>query len=346
MTNLPVELKYLPDSNAVSEPIRKRIRDIEDTIDLTSPDCALNYGADAQRRLSELSDSVLKTVRSKELGEIGDCLNRLGSGLEDIDQWSQKLGKKDPRRVLAVLKNRCTKAEKSVEKLSLSLQKSLHSLLRDIELMDLMYDANQNTLEELALYIAAGNNKLESVRRGDMAAMQSAADRGSLQDKQNLQTLRTCCDRFEKRLVDLHLTYTVCLQALPQLRMVQSSDTLMAQKLGSALNNTIPLWKSQMVIALSSGHTIQASCMAQQLTDMTNNLLESNGRRLRQAVLGAVGQFERPWVDIGTLHKVNQTLKETVDEVNQLRQNGQESRIRLHDELIRLGRELRETEMG
>lgn len=332
MQDLPVKLCDLPLSDSLPPQCRDRLQKIEDSIDISSADCALSYGADAQKQLVQLSEQVLSKVKNKELGEIGEWLSRLNAGLGSIDGGDRR-ERKNPRKTVALLKARCEKAEKTVDKTALKLQNTLHGLLCDIELMELMIEQTRHTLQELALYITAGMSKLQKEQKNHL----TPTEHGTVHTG-GVQEWAGYCDRFEKRLLDLHLTYTVCMQSVPQLRLVQSSDTLMAQKLQSALTNTIPLWKSQMVIALSTEHTLQAENMAQDLSCLTGRLLVQNSLRLKQTVLTAQQRSDSPGVDISALQEVNKNLIDTITEVDTLRQQGASARRTLFAELAQLCR--------
>ena len=319
-------------------------------IDLSNSNAILNYGAGTQKKLSDFSEKALESVRTKDMGEVGDMITKLIGELKDFDVEENEKGlfalfKKGSNRVTE-LKARYSKVETNVNVITTELEKHQVTLLKDVDMLDKMYDANLSYFKELTMYIAAGKKKLADVREGELAELQAKADAsGDPSDVQAAKDLAGMCDRFEKKLYDLELTRTIALQSGPQIRMVQSSDTMMAEKIQSTIVNTIPLWKNQMVIAIGVEHSNQAAKAQREVSDMTNELLKKNADALKTATIETAKESERGIVDIETLKHTNAQLISTMDEVLKIQADGKEKRRAAEKELENIETELKDKMM-
>lgn len=310
---------------------REQVSSFSKTIDLSNSAAVLQYGAGAQKKLADFSEKALENVRTKDLGETGGMIADLVTSLNDFDAEEKPKGimgifKKAPDK-LENMKARYDKVEVNVDKISHALEDHQVQLIKDIAVLDKMYDLNLNYYKELTMYIVAGKKRLEEVRNGELAELnQKAAQTGLAEDAQAAKDLDDKCERFEKRLYDLELTRTVALQTAPQIRLVQDSNQVMVEKIQSTLVNTIPLWKNQMVIAMGVEHSNQAAKAQQQVTDMTNKLLQKNAEKLKMATVETAKASERGIVDMETLKQTNQTLISTLDEVVKIQEEGRAKR--------------------
>ena len=325
---------------------QKMVDDFSKQIDVTSSTTVLQYGAEAQKKIADFSDSALQNVRTKDLGEVGEMLADLVGELKGFsaDEEEEKglfgMFKKTTNK-MEKMKARYDKAELNVNKISKALEDHQITLMRDIALLDQLYEKNMVHFKELTMYILAGKKKLQEVRSKDLPQMIAAAQKSGLpEDAQKANDLANACDRFEKKIHDLELTRTVALQMAPQIRLVQNNDTLMTEKIQSTLVNTIPLWKSQMVLALGLNHSKQAMEAQREVNEMTNQLLKKNADTLKMATIETAKESERGIVDIETLQHTNEALISTLDEVAQIQKEGRQKRIEAEAELRKIEKEL------
>lgn len=331
--------------DTLTEEERQMVNEFSKQIDITSNSVILQYGAEAQKKIASFSESALNNVRTKDLGAVGDALSDLvvelkGFSAEEEDSGFFGLFKKSGNKI-ASLKARYDKAEVNVDKICNILEDHQITLLKDIAILDQLYDKNLTNFKELSMYILAGQKKLEEVRATELPALIERAEKSGLpEDSQAANDLANACDRFEKKLHDLELTRMVSIQMAPQIRLVQNNDTLMTEKIQSTLVNTIPLWKSQMVLALGVNHSKQAMEAQREVTDMTNTLLKKNADVLKMATIETAKEAERGIVDINTLVHTNETLISTLDEVMKIQTEGREKRAEAQRELARIEKEL------
>ena len=315
-------------------------------IDLRDSNIVLQYGSGAQKKIADFSENVLGSVRTKDLGEIGEMLSGVVTELKSFDAEEEKglfgFFKRGSNKITA-MKAKYDKAEGNINKICSVLENHQIQLMKDISLLDKMYELNAVYFKELCLYIIAGKKKLDMVRANDLAALtEKARQSGLAEDAQAANDLASLCDRFEKKLHDLELTRMISIQMAPQIRMVQNNNTLMSDKIQSTLVNTIPLWKSQMVLALGLEHSRQAASAQREVTDMTNELLKKNADTLKMATVDIARESERGVVDIETLQHTNESLISTLDEVLQIQEEGRQKRQEAEQELSRLEGELKQ----
>lgn len=314
-------------------------------IDLNDSTAILQYGAGTQKKMADFSETALEKVKTKDLGEVGDLLTGVVTELKSFDAEEEKglfgFFKKGKNKIEA-LKTRYAKVETNVESICKILEGHQVQLLKDIAVMDKMYDANLTYFKELTMYIMAGKKKLEQVRNGELAELvQKAKTSGLPEDVQAAKDLESKCQRFEKKLHDLELTRTISIQTAPQIRLVQGNNTMMVEKIQSTIVNTVPLWKSQMVLALGVAHSSDAVKAHREVTDMTNELLKKNADTLKMATVETAKETERGIVDIETLQHTNQTLISTLDEVMEIQQEGRRRRSEAETELRKMENELK-----
>ncbi|MGN0704023.1 MAG: toxic anion resistance protein [Lentihominibacter sp.] len=315
-------------------------------IDLDDSTAILQYGAGTQKKMADFSESALEKVKSKDLGEIGDLLSDVVVELKGFDAGEEKglLGffRKGKNKVEA-LKARYNKVEANVEDICRVLEGHQVQLMKDIAVLDKMYEANMTYFKELTMYILAGKKRLADIRSGQLAQLVQRAQMSGLpEDAQAARDLESKCGRFEKKLYDLELTRTISIQTAPQIRMVQGNNTMMVEKIQSTLVNTVPLWKSQMVLALGVAHSNEAVKAQREVSDMTNELLRKNAETLKMATVETARETERGIVDMETLQHTNQTLISTLDEVMQIQQDGRQKRAEAEVELRKMENELKE----
>ena len=316
-------------------------------INLTDSQAIMNYGVGTQKKMADFSEKAIDNVRTKDMGEVGDMLTSLVTQLKDFDVEEDNKGimsifRKGNNRVNA-LKAKYSKVETNVSTISGELEKHQIQLMKDVELLDRMYALNLDYYKELSMYIIAGKKKLQQVREKDLVRLQQKARLSGLpEDAQAVKDLAAHCDRFEKKIYDLELTRTVAMQTGPQIRMVQSSDTMMAEKIQSTIVNTIPLWKNQMVIAIGIEHSTQAAKAEREVNDMTNALLRKNADALKSATVATAKESERGIVDMETLKHTNETLISTLDEVMAIQKDGKEKRHAAEAELQGIESELKQ----
>ena len=316
-------------------------------IDLTNSQAIMNYGVGTQKKMAEFSEKAIDNVRTKDMGEVGDMISTLVTQLNDFDVEEEQKGlraifKKSANRVTA-LKAKYSKVETNVVTITGELEKHQIQLMKDIDILDRMYALNLNYYKELTMYIIAGKKKLELLRSSELVRLQQKARLSGLpEDAQAVKDMAAQCDRFEKKIYDLELTRTIAMQTGPQIRMVQSSDTMMAEKIQSTIVNTIPLWKNQMVIAIGIEHSAQAAKAEREVNDMTNALLRKNADALKTATVASARESERGIVDMETLKHTNEALISTLDEVMNIQKEGKQKRREAEQELQGIETQLRE----
>ena len=326
---------------------QKMVDDFADKIDIRNSNIVLQFGSATQKKIADFSESALQNVKTKDLGEVGDLLSGLVTELKNFQIEEEQKGflgffKKTANKISNV-KAKYDTAEASVEKICTVLEGHQVQLLKDIAMLDKMYDMNLTYFKELSMYILAGKQKLEQVRNTELPALLSKANLSGLpEDAQAANDLSSMCDRFEKKIHDLELTRMVSIQMAPQIRLVQNNDSMMTEKIQSTLVNTIPLWKSQMVLALGLAHSQQAIQAQRDVTDMTNQLLRQNADALKMGTLETVKESERGIVDIETLQYTNQSLISTLDEVMKIQEEGRQKRKEAEVELERIEEELKQ----
>ncbi|MCH3954925.1 MAG: toxic anion resistance protein [Eubacterium sp.] len=325
---------------------QKQINAFASQIDLNNSTQILNYGSAAQKKSVMFSDAALKSVRTKDFGEIGDLLTTMTVEIKNLDQ-EEKGGIRGffqkKKNKVEIIRARYANTEENMNKVVDALENHQYTLLKDIAMLDKLYDQNQVYFKELSMYIAAGQQKLEQVRAVDLPQLQQKAAATNLQeDVQAVNDLAAMCTRFEKKIHDLELTRTISLQTAPQIRLVQNDDSIMAEKIQSAILNTIPLWKNQMVLALGVQHANQAAKAEKMVTDATNDMLRKNADMLKQTTVMAAEANERSIVDIDTLKHTNEALLSTIDEVLRIQEEGQQRRKSAEAELVQIEQELKD----
>lgn len=343
--DIPIER---PELSKLSPAEQAAVREFSEKIDVLNTEQILNYGSNAQKNISEFSGAALGAVRTKDLGEVGDMLGDLVVELKGLNfEPEEKKGFfglfKKASQNIAAMKAQYDKAEVNVDKIVESLEGHEVVLMKDISMMDKMYEKNQEYLKELTMYILAGKLRIEQLRTVELPKLVAKAqESGQPEDAQAANDFANMIGRFEKKLHDLELTRTISIQMSPQIRMIQNNDSLMAEKIRSSIVNTIPLWKSQMVMALSLYHSEQAMKAQREVTDVTNELLTKNAQALHQGSVGIAREAERGIVDLETLKKTNQELIATLDEVRQIQDDGRARRAQAEQELGRIEGELKQ----
>lgn len=324
---------------------QKMVNDFAAKIDIENTNQILQYGAGTQKKMADFSDTALENVKTQDLGEIGELISNVVGELKDFDV--QEEGKffgffRKQTSKIENLKNKYDKAQANVEKITDSLQQHQVRLMKDSAMLDKMYEQNLNYFKELTMYILAGKKKLEETRTGKLAEMKNkAALSGLPEDAQAARDLDEKCSRFEKKLHDLELTRTIAMQTAPQIRLIQNNDTVMVEKIQTTIVNTIPLWKSQMVLALGIAHSAEAAQAQRQVTDITNELLRKNAETLHMATVETAKESERGIVDLGTLQKTNADLIQTLDDVMRIQMEGRQKRQAAEMEMHRMEEELK-----
>ena len=349
------EIAAEPEAEAVKKEMEQTVLSPEEQqmvdsfakkIDIENTNQILQYGAGTQKKMADFSDAALENVRTQDLGEVGELITQVVGELRDFDAAEEEKGflgffKKQGSKI-ENMKNRYAKAEVNVQKITTSLQDHQMRLMKDSAVLEKMYAQNLNYYKELTMYILAGKQKLQEVREGKLKDLEAkAAASGLPEDAQEAKDLDSKCNRFEKKLHDLELTKTIAMQTAPQIRLVQGNDTMMAEKIQSTLVNTIPLWKSQMVLALGVEHSAQAAAAQREVNDMTNELLRKNAEKLKIATVETAKESERGIVDIETLKATNESLIATFDEVMQIQQEGRQKRQQAEVEMQRIEAELK-----
>lgn len=324
---------------------QKMVNDFAAKIDIENTNQILQYGAGTQKKMADFSDTALDNVKTQDLGEIGELISNVVGELKDFDV--QEEGKffgffRKQTSKIENLKNKYDKAQANVEKITDSLQQHQVRLMKDSAMLDKMYEQNLNYFKELTMYILAGKKKLEETRNGKLAEMKNkAALSGLPEDAQAARDLDEKCSRFEKKLHDLELTRTIAMQTAPQIRLIQNNDTVMVEKIQTTIVNTIPLWKSQMVLALGIAHSAEAAQAQRQVTDITNELLRKNAETLHMATVETAKESERGIVDLETLQKTNADLIQTLDDVMRIQMEGRQKRRAAEMEMHRMEEELK-----
>ena len=335
------------DEVALTPEEQKMVDEFASKIELTNSNLIIQYGSGAQKKIAEFSETALNNVRTKDLGEVGTLLTDVVTELKSFDAEEDEKGflgffKKSSRK-LTNLKAKYDKAEVNVTKICSVLENHQIQLLKDIALLDKMYDMNKVYFKELSMYILAGKKKLNEIMNTELPKLKEKALASGLpEDAQAVNDLSALCNRFEKKLHDLELTRMISIQMAPQIRLVQNNDTLMSDKIQSTLVNTIPLWRSQMVLALGIANSQRAAESQRQVTDMTNELLRKNAETLKMATIETAKESERGIVDIETLVNTNQSLISTLEEVTKIQEEGRQKRSEAESELRRIEGELKQ----
>lgn len=325
---------------------QQMVNEFATKIDIENTNQILQYGAGTQKKMADFSDTALENVKMQDLGEIGDLITNVVGELRDFDAQDDGgrffgFFKKQSSKI-ENLKNKYDKAEVSIEKITDSLQQHQVRLLKDSAMLDKMYEQNLNYFKELTMYILAGKKKLEETRNGKLAELKNKAMLSGLpEDAQAARDLDEKCNRFEKKLHDLELTRTIAMQTAPQIRLIQNNDTVMVEKIQTTIVNTIPLWKSQMVLALGIAHSAEAAQAQRQVTDITNELLRKNAEMLHTATVETAKESERGIVDLETLQKTNADLIQTLDDVMRIQMEGRQKRQAAESEMRRMEDELK-----
>ena len=333
------------DDSGLSEEEKQMVKDFSKQIDIMETSSILQYGATAQSKVADFSDTALKNVRTKDIDDVGETLIDLVKELKSFDVDEQdgffsKLFKKSANKVEAV-KAKYDSANAKVDKIVKILENHQITLMKDINLLDQLYEKNLVNFKELTMYILAGYQRLEEIKNVELPALMKKAEESGLpEDAQEVNDLSEAINRFEKKLHDLELTRTVSIQMAPQIRLVQNNDTLMTEKIQSTLVNTIPLWKSQMLIALGIAHSKEAVKAQNEVSEMTNKMLKENAENLKMATIETAKESERGIVDIETLTDTNKKLIETLEEVKRIQTEGREKRLAAQNELRRIETQL------
>ena len=335
------------DENLLSDAEKQAVEAFSKKIDLTDSQMILQYGAAAQKNVAGFSENALNSVRTKDLGEVGKSLSELVVELKGFSEEEEKKGLfgffKKTGNKLETMKTQYAKVEANVDKIVRELEQHQVTLLKDVAMFDQMYELNLKYYKELTMYILAGKRKLADVRANELPALKAKAEQtGAQEDAQAYNDLVQMCDRFEKKLHDLELTRMISVQMGPQTRLLQNNDTLMVEKIQSSLVNTIPLWKSQMVLALGLEHGRQATAAQSAVTNMTNELLKKNADMLKMGTIETAREAERSVVDIETLQHTNEQLISTLDEVLSVQKEGAAKRKAAEAELGRIEGELKQ----
>ena len=335
------------DASSLTEEEKQMVNEFSKQIDITKTNAVLQYGSAAQNKVADFSETTLKNVRTKDLDSVGETLEDLvkqlkGFQINEKDGFFEKLFKKGGNAITN-MKVKYDSAEKNVDKIVKILEDHQVTLLKDISLLDQLYEKNNVNVKELTMYILAGYQRLDEIKANEMpAALANAQATGDPEDAQKANDLSNAINRFEKKLHDLELTRMVSIQMGPQIRLVQNNDTLMVEKIQSTLVNTIPLWKSQMLIALGISHSKEAAKAQNEVTEMTNKMLKENAENLKIATIETAKESERGIVDIETLTETNKKLIETLEEVQRIQKEGREKRAAAQVELRKIENELHE----
>lgn len=340
-----VEKQEVLDESILTPEERATVEAFAKQIDLTNSSVILQYGAGTQKKMADFSETALDNVRTKDLGEVGELLSGVVSELKDFDEEEEKgfLGifKKSSNK-LQKMRTKYAKAETNINQICKVLESHQVQLMKDIAILDKMYELNLTYFKELSMYILAGKKKLQEVRSTKLQEMMQKAQASGLpEDAQAAKDLDAMCNRFEKKIHDLELTRMISIQTAPQIRLVQGNDTLMIEKIQSTIVNTIPLWKSQMVLALGVEHSAQAAEAQREVTDMTNMLLKKNAEKLKMATIETAKESERGIVEMETLKATNESLISTLDEVMRIQEEGRQKRREAEVEMQRMESELK-----
>lgn len=334
------------DESSLSKEELAMVNDFANKIQLDQSNAILQYGSGVQKKIADFSENAISTVKTKDLGEVGEMLSGVVMELKSFDAEEESKGilglfKKSTNKLNA-MKVKYDKAEVNVGKICTVLESHQIQLLKDVATLDKMYELNKNYFKELSMYILAGKKKLAKVQAEELPALITKSTASNLpEDAQAVNDLMSLCNRFEKKLHDLELTRMISIQMAPQIRLVQGNDTIMAEKIQSTIVNTIPLWKSQMVLALGIAHSGQAAKAQREVTDMTNELLRRNAEALKLSTIETAKESERGIVDIETLRTTNASLISTLDEVLRIQTEGRQKRKEAEQELYNLENELK-----
>lgn len=345
-TESSVAEKPVFDESVLTPEEKKMVDEFSRQIDLYKSSQILQYGVGAQKKIADFSENALNNVKTKDLGEIGDMLSGVVTELKSFDVDEEDKGflgffKKTSNKLTA-MKAKYDKAEVNINKICDVLETNQIQLLKDIAMLDKMYDLNKTYYKELSMYILAGKKKLQQVQEEDLPVLIKKSNESGLpEDAQAVNDLTAIINRFEKKIHDLELTRMISIQMAPQIRLIQANDTMMAEKIQSTIVNTIPLWKSQMVLALGVAHSGQAAKAQREVTDMTNKLLRKNAEKLKQATIDTAKESERSIVDIETLRITNESLISTLDEIIRIQTEGRQKRKEAQEELNRIEGELK-----
>ena len=340
------EKKEIFDDSILSQEERRTVEAFVQRIDLKDSTAILNYGAGTQKKMADFSEGALENVKTKDLGEVGALLSDVVKELKSFDEEEEEKGflgifKKTSNKIQS-MKAKYAKAETNINQICKVLENHQVQLLKDIAILDKMYELNLTYFKELSMYVLAGKKKLEQVRNTELPGLlRKAQESGLAEDAQAARDLDSMCNRFEKKIHDLELTKTVSMQTAPQIRLIQSNDTLMAEKIQSTIVNTVPLWKSQMVLALGVEHSTQAAAAQREVSDMTNELLKRNAEKLKMATIDTAKESERGIIEMDTLKHTNEALIATFDEVMQIQAEGRQKRKEAEAEMLRLESELK-----
>ena len=334
-----------PEAPALTPAEQKMVEEFAAKIDIENTNQILQYGAGTQKKMADFSDTALENVKMQDLGEIGELITNVVGELKDFEAKEESgffgFFKKQSSKI-ENMKNKYAKAEGNIEKITDSLQQHQVRLLKDSAMLDKMYEQNLNYFKELTMYILAGKKNLEETRNGKLAELKNKAVLSGLpEDAQAARDLDEKCNRFEKKLHDLELTRTIAMQTAPQIRLIQNNDTVMVEKIQTTIVNTIPLWKSQMVLALGIAHSAEAAKAQRQVTDVTNELLKKNAEMLHVATVETAKESERGVVDMETLQKTNADLIQTLDDVMRIQMEGRQKRQAAEMEMRRMEDELK-----
>ncbi len=345
-TPVVVEEKEVLNEDILSTEEKAMVESFAKQIDLTNSSMILQYGAGTQKKMADFSETALENVKTKDLGEVGELLSGVVGQLKNFDEEEEKgfLGifKKSSNK-LQSMKAKYAKAEGNINQITTALESHQVQLMKDVATLDKMYDLNLTYFKELTMYILAGKKKLQEVRDTNLKELLDKAKVSGLpEDAQAAKDLDSMCNRFEKKLHDLELTRAISIQTAPQIRMVQSNDTLMVEKIQSTIVNTIPLWKSQMVLALGVEHSAQAAEAQREVTDMTNELLKKNAEKLKLATVETAKESERGIVELETLRATNESLISTLDEVMRIQEEGKQKRREAEVEMQKMETELKQ----
>ena len=342
----PAKEEAEPEENVLTPEELKMVDDFVKKIDIANATGVMNYGVGTQKKLAEFSEKTLDSVKTKDLGEVGNMISDLVADLKNFDITEEDKGflglfKKGSNR-LQNMKIKYDSVEKNVEAVSNKLEEHQRTLMKDVAGLEQMYNLNLNYFRELSMYILAGKKKLKLLRETELVELQQKASRSGLaEDAQAAKDFASMCDRFEKKLHDLQISRTIALQTGPQIRMLQDADTVMAEKIQSTIVNTIPLWKNQMVIAIGVQHANDAAKAQREVSDATNALLKKNAEQLKIATIEAAKESERGIVDIDTIRHTNEMLITTMDEVLTIQKDGKEKRRAAEAELAQIEKQLK-----
>ena len=334
--------------SSLTEEEKKEVESFAQQIDLMNPDHVMMYGADAQKKVSSFADSILESVKTADMGDVGDTLTKLIRELKGFEATTEKpKGLRalfsSTKQQIATMKAKYDDVSSNVDAIAGSLEKHQVQLLKDIAMFDQLYDLNMTYFHELTMYIVAGEKRLQQVRDTDLKALREIAEKsGDAMDAQKANDLAAQCDRFEKKLHDLKLTRQISMQMAPQIRLLQNNNSILVERIQSTLVNTLPLWKNQMVLALGLEHSQQAMQAQKAVTDMTNDLLKKNAEKLKMGTLATAREAERGIIDMETLQQTNQSLIDTIDEVIRIQQEGRQKRAEAEKTLAQMESELKQ----